>query len=306
MTNESKYNLILRTVLNEPWAIMPEKFAVITELLALRAAGEHLTSEDIQARIGAAPARPTPKRSGSIAVIPILGIIHQRMNMMSNMSGGTSTEQLTAQIREAVNNPDVGTVVLDIDSPGGSVNGVQELGAEMLAMREQKPIIAVANSLAASGAYWIAATTSEVVVSPSSLVGSIGVFHAHQDISQALENEGVKTTLISAGKFKVEGNPFEPLSDEARSALQGLVDESFTAFVSDVAKGRGVSVRDVRTGFGEGRVVGAKDARRFGMADRIATLDQTLQRLGVPFGSASQQRAEDPAIRRRRLAMLGW
>lgn len=300
------YGLILSAVRDEVWAILPSKFADIKAVLAFRASGGRLSAEELEEIIGAAPIRPKPRRNGAVAVVPVFGIIHQRMNMMSQMSGGTSTEQLTAQIREAVNNADVGTVVLDIDSPGGGVNGIQELATEMLQMRERKPIIAVVNSLAASAAYWIAASASEVVITPSGDVGSIGVFAAHEDISQRMENEGVKVTLISAGKFKTEGNPFEPLSDEALEALQGRVDEAFGTFVASVAKGRGVSVSDVRTGFGQGRVVGAKDALREGMVDRIATFDQTMERLGVPVGSPSQEKAEDPAMLRRRIAMMGW
>jgi hypothetical protein len=93
---------------------------------------------------------------------------------------------------------------------------------------------------------------------PSADVGSIGVYAAHVDASAAARRRGLKYTLISAGKFKVEGNPFEPLSDEARAAMQASVDEFYAMFTSDVAKNRDVSVKDVRNGYGEGRVLTAK------------------------------------------------
>ena len=299
-----KYDLILSAVFNHPWAILQDKFTIIAELLALRASGERLAPEEIQARLGAAP-RPTARTSGAVAVVPVLGIISHRMNLMSQMSGGTSTEQLTKQLRSHVNNPEVKAIVLDIDSPGGTVPGIQELASEIIEMRDRKHIVAVANTLAASAAYWIGAAASEFVVTPSGQVGSIGVIAAHEDLSKALEQQGVNVSLISAGKFKTEGSPLGPLSDEARAAMQARVDETFNIFVNAVAKGRGVSVSAVRNGFGQGRVVGAREALSEGMADRIATLDETLSRLGATNGPSSNERAQDAReISTRRLNIL--
>ena len=98
----------------------------------------------------------------------------------------------------------------------------------------------------------------------------------HKEISKALEMEGVATTLIFAGRKKTEGNPFEPLTEEAKASIQALVDEQYDIFVKAVARGRGVKASDVRGGFGEGGVVGAKEAVSLGMADRIATMDAVL------------------------------
>ena len=169
--------------------------------------------------------------------------------------------------------------MIDIDSPGGNVDGVDELATEIFKARSQKPIVAVANSMAASAAFWIASAASEVVVIPSGLVGSIGIVAIHHDVSKQAENEGVKTTLISAGRFKTEGNSFEPLGDEAREAIQKLADGFMGMFVKAVARNRDVPISEVRNGFGEGRLVSAKDALRLGMVDRIGTMDETLKRL---------------------------
>ena len=192
---------------------------------------------------------------------------------------GTSTERFAQRFREALANPEVGSILIDVQSPGGTVDGVQELADEIRAARGDKPIIAIANAYAASAAYWIASAADEMVVTPSGEVESIGVFAAHQEFSKMDEMLGCKTTLIAAGKFKVEGNPFEPLSEEARDAIQARVDDYYSMLVSDVAKARGVKVSDVRGGFGQGRMVGARDAVAQGMADRIDTFDNTLTRL---------------------------
>jgi signal peptide peptidase SppA len=268
------YEHIVKAIFETPWAIEPSKLNAIVEFIRLKSAGMDI---DYKAEVS----RPRAAKQGKVAVIPVHGVIMQRANMMSEYSGGTSTEMLKAQINESVNDQSVKSIVLDIDSPGGSVYGVQEVSDFIYSARQSKHITAVANSLAASAAYWIASSASEFVVTPGGDVGSIGVYTAHQDVS-ALENSmGVKTTLISAGKKKVEGNPYEPLSDEAKASIQARVDEYYEVFVKAVARNRGVNADAVRNGFGEGAVVSAKTALAGGMVDRISTLDDVLIKLGA-------------------------
>ncbi len=214
-----RYEHIARWVMETPWAILPSKLAAILELLALRVAGERLTEEEIRARIGAA-ARPVHRVTGNVAVLPLFGTISHRAGMMAESSGGTSTERFTSLFRQALADPNVGAIVLDVNSPGGSVEGVDELSSEIFTSRGTKPIVAVANGMATSAAYWIATAADELVAIPSGQVGSIGVWAAHEDDSVYLEKLGVKVSLIKAGRHKAEENPFEPLSDEARSAIQ--------------------------------------------------------------------------------------
>lgn len=280
-----KYSHIISEVCRKPWAILPEKLAIIAQFLRMSAAGEKLSEEEIQSSMSAGP-RVSPKGSGAVAVIPVYGTISRRMNMMSKMSGGTSIEQLTSSFRQAMSDPSVKAVVLNVDSPGGSVDGVPELAAEILSARAQKKTIAVSDTMAASAAYWIASACDEIVVTPSGSVGSIGVFAVHEDYSKALEAEGVSVTLVSAGKYKTEGNPYQALSGEAKDALQSDVDKFYGMFVKAVAQGRGATQESVRSGYGEGRMVMAQDAVKAGMADRVGTLDQVLSDLGVGSGSA--------------------
>lgn len=303
-----KYQRLCAEVLSTPWAITEDKFLAITEFLAQASSGMKLTEDEIQARLAAegitAGPRPRATTPGTVALIPIQGIIAHRANMVQSVSGpgGTSIEQLTSSFRQAMSDPNVKAIVFDVDSPGGSVSGVDELASEIIAARGQKKMVAVANALAASAAYYLASAADEVVVTPSGNVGSIGVFYGHEDISKKLENEGVKVTLISAGKYKTEGSQFAPLSEEAAANLQAWVDSYYTMFVQSVAKGRGVTPQAVRGGFGQGRVVKAKEAVDQGMADRVATLDQTLERLGVgPL--AQRPRASASTLRERELAL---
>jgi signal peptide peptidase SppA len=137
----------------------------------------------------------------------------------------TANTPFAAAFRQALADPSIGGIVISVDSPGGSVYGVPELVAEIYRARGQKPVVAVADSMAASAAYWIACQAEQVYVTPGGEVGSIGVLTAHADMSQALANEGVSVSVISAGRYKAEASPYAPLTDEARAAIQARVDE---------------------------------------------------------------------------------
>lgn len=286
------------------WAILPERLQIIPELLALRTRGH--SSEDIRTKMHSASPRSRSQRSyGAVAIIPIRGIISRRANMMSQIFGGTSVDTLTAQFRQALGNSGVKAIVFDVDSPGGCVEGVPELAEEIYKSRGQKKSVAVANGMAASAAYWLASAAGELVVTPSGQVGSIGVFIAHEDISKALEQEGLKVTLVGAGKYKTDGNYIEPLSDSAREDMQAKVNAFYGMFVNSVARGRGVSQGNVRGGFGQGRMVLAADAVSEGMAEKVATMDDTLLRIASGRGEGDRSMAAGPiALLRARLKLF--
>lgn len=212
-----------------------------------------------------------PSNGAAVAVIPVYGPLR---NQSSFFESGMVA--LRHQITRASEDARIGSIILDIDSPGGTVSGTPETAAVIRDATDRKTVIASVNGMAASAAYWIASSASRIVVSPSSEVGSIGVFAHHIDISEQEARDGWKHTLIHAGKFKVEGNPFEPLTDEAHDQIQSEVDEAYEMFIGDVAKGRGVTVARVRREFGQGRMVSAADAVTRGMADSIAPLEQVI------------------------------
>ena len=279
--------LLLSEFLTTPWALMPERLQAMAGVLTRWSAGEPPTDETMFQIQSERVLRDTRKQmaaanAGSgIAVLPLYGVVTQRGNMVDDISGpgSSSTQQFTSALRQVLADDTVGQILIDIDSPGGSVYGVAELASEIVKARSQKPVVAVANSLAASAAYWIGCSASEFYVTPGGEVGSIGVWQAHFDYSKALEEEGAKTTLISAGKFKVEGNPYVPLDPEAQAFMQSRVDDYYNAFIQAVAVGRGVTVDVVRNGMGEGRVLGADAALTQRMVDGIASFDDVLARM---------------------------
>ena len=280
-------HLLVSEFLTTPWALMPERLQAMTAVLTRWSSDESPSEETLFQMNADRVLRDTRKQfaaanvGAGIAVLPLYGVVTQRGNMVDDISGpgSTSTQKFTSALRQVLADDTVGQILIDIDSPGGSVYGVAELAAEIVKARAQKPVVAVANSLAASAAYWIGCSAGEFYVTPGGEVGSIGVWQAHFDYSKALEEEGVKPTLISAGKFKVEGNPYVPLDPEAQAFMQSRVDDYYSAFIKAVAKGRGVSVADVRDGMGEGRVLGADAALAAKMVDGVATFDDVLAKM---------------------------
>ncbi|MBB4574397.1 MULTISPECIES: S49 family peptidase [Rhizobium] len=298
-------------IMQQPWAIMPERLEAIAEVIERRVEGIRLSPEEIAAikgerrpngvatyfdastgetvTLSAAAPGASGQGASVIAVISFFGIVAQHASQVDDISGpgGTSTERVTNSYRAAKADPSVKAIVINFDSPGGNVSGVQALADEIFNGRGDKPVIAQVNSLCASAAYWVASSCDEIVMTPGAMAGSIGVYSLHQDVSRAVDAAGLKFTFISAGKYKVEGNAFEPLSDEAAQAAQSNVDAFYNDFVSAVSRGRGVSVADVKAGFGEGRVVKDKQAVKAGMADRVDTLDGTIRRLSSAKKTAS-------------------
>jgi signal peptide peptidase SppA len=280
-----KRDILIAEFLSQPWALMPEHLAAMSTVLArwqhdVPAAMEDQDATQKSHSFDARRAQAQQRAgTGAIAVIPLYGTIVQRANMATDYCGGTSTQQFTSALREAMADETIGQILIDIDSPGGSVYGTGELADEIIAAKAKKPVVAVANSLAASAAYWIGCAASEFYVTPGGEVGSIGVWMAHEDYSKALDEAGVKTTLISAGKFKTEGNPYEALAPEARDFMQSRVSDYYNAFTKAVAKGRNVGVAQVRDGMGQGRVLGADAALADNMVDGIATFDDVVKKM---------------------------
>ena len=268
---------VMKFVSSRPWAIVPGTLEAIVELLAVHEAGETFSPEELEARISSGPGRGAADRVGGVSVLPIYGVITPRADMFSDVSGGTSLETFRSQLAEAMSDDDVRAIVLDVNSPGGSTELLEETAAELRAARETKPIVAVSNTMTASAAYHLASQASEFFVTPSGHAGSIGVYTTHEDLSGAQEKAGIKTTHVKAGSRKVDGNPFEPLSKEARAHLQTLVDAAYGTMVRDIALGRRVSEADVSgERFGEGRVFDARRAVARGMADGVQTFDETV------------------------------
>lgn len=275
------------------WAIKPEKAVAVLEYLQRRMHGAELDEAGLAAviaernagdhEISASTSKSAPivgAQGGQIAVLPLFGIIGPKRTARGmSEPGGTGVQSFREDFDAVMDDQNVEAVVIDCDSPGGNVHGVDDLSAHIYSRRGEKPIKAVANHMMASAAYYIASAADEVIATRTADVGSIGVYTVHQDLSGMLEQKGVAMTLIKSGKYKAEANPWQPLSDEAREAIQADVTHAYDQFVSAVARNRAVGEDEVRNGFGQGRAMMGARAKSAGLVDRIATLEEVLAEL---------------------------
>jgi signal peptide peptidase SppA len=221
-----------------------------------------------------APARKFPSSSRDSAgreTIYMHGPIEGATpGLLSILGIGFCTESIARALSVAAADDRVDEIVLDINSPGGSVEGIPELAAAIRRAGRTKATTAFVHYTAASAAYWLAAQCDRIVCAPSGQVGSIGVYVSHEDQSGALAKAGVKVTPVFAGRHKLEGNSWGALDADARSWMQKQVDDIYDQFVDAVAAGRNVPRKTVLKDFGQGRMLSAGKAKAAGMVDYVA------------------------------------
>ncbi|MFP3016814.1 MAG: S49 family peptidase [Wolbachia sp.] len=204
-----------------------------------------------------------------IAIIRIYGVLTKKTEAFDHILDMTSYENIYEEIESALEDKSIETILLDIDSPGGEVNGVFDLADFIYESRAKKRIIAIANDDAYSAAYAIASSAEKVLVSRTSGVGSIGVIASHIDQSRFDERQGVKYTTIFAGSRKNDLNPHEPMTSESLESLQKEVDRLYEMFVQLIARNRGLSIEKIRST--EAGLYFGEKAVEIGLADGVTT-----------------------------------
>lgn len=277
---------VLEAVQTEPWCIKPEVLATIHEVLYERLVrgsssyvGEYKArNRNSDSYVYSSGEDDEGREKARVRVIPIHGVLTKRGNFFSDVSGMQSMELIHRDVKAAMDDPTIDAIVLDIDSPGGTVNGTQELAQLVRQARAEKEVVAVANGQMASAAYWIGSAADEIFATANTTdVGSIGVVSMHSDFSARDEKEGIKRTYVATGKYKAAGNDAEPLGEDAKAYIQSLMDGVHTAFVDSVAKARGVDVAEVRDKWADGKVFLADEAIQMGMIDGILSLDDAIK-----------------------------
>lgn len=270
--------------MQSPWAILPEKLMEIRDIYLAHAKGQKIDLKEVEAKIHK-PLENEQARieiTDSVAVIPIHGVLSKRMNMLSDISGGASTELIGQDLRQAIKDPEVKEILLDIDSPGGTVDGTAELATMIFEARDKKPITAFTDGDMTSAAYWIGAASSRVVISGDTThVGSIGVIATHVDVSESEKQMGVKTTEITAGKFKNFGSRHEPLSKEGVEYFQEKVDYLYSVFVGEIAKFRGVSEDQVLKNMADAKIFIGRQAIEAGLVDEVQSREKLIGELST-------------------------
>lgn len=277
-----------------PWAITEDMLQIISGIVDRHLRGEKLTEDEIAAKIGDSKKKSASDLTviGGTAIIPVYGVISKRMTWMSAISGGTSVQLLRSNLRAALDDKSVKRILLDVDSPGGSANGIAEAAETIREVNGIKPVTAYANGTMASAAYWIGAAAGSIVASKDAAVGSIGVYAVLRDWSVYEHNAGVKTSIIKAGRYKAAGHPSKPMTEEDKAVIQEEVDDIYALFTEAVGAYRGMGEEQLAK-VATGRVFIAKKAQKLGLIDGIGTFDGVLGALS-DSGKKSMITADDP------------
>ncbi|HGB1823174.1 TPA: S49 family peptidase [Salmonella enterica subsp. enterica serovar Bahrenfeld] len=180
-----------------------------------------------------------------IAVLPVSGTLVHKLGGMRPFSGMTGYDGITARLQQAICDPEVKGILLDIDSPGGQAAGAFDCADMIYRLGQQKPVWALANDMACSGAMLLASACSRRLVTQTARIGSIGVVMAHTSYAGQLEQEGVEITLLYSGKHKTDLNPYQALPDDVRIDYQQRMDDARLMFAEKVAQYTGLSVETV-------------------------------------------------------------
>ncbi|RWR13835.1 S49 family peptidase [Paenirhodobacter populi] len=199
----------------------------------------------------------------------------------------TGYPYVTAAVKRGVSDTTIKAIVLDINSPGGMVRGCSECGDAIAEAAKIKPVIAYAQDTAASAAYWLAAQSTELHVSNTGEVGSIGVITGHWDESEWLKQMGIKYTPLFAGERKADMSPYLPINDEAKAAMQKRLNAVYSEFISAVARGRGMNGDDIRNT--QAAMFASQESVRIGLADRVSTRAEVMS---AAFGAQLETQAE--------------
>ncbi len=247
--------------------------------------------------------RPYTLAAGGIAVIPIKGFLAHDWPYLSPYGGVTGYEAVAFQVDRAARDPDVKGILAVVNSLGGEVSSCFDVADRLRAARVHKPVWAVANEHAYSAAYALASQADRLVVPRTGGLGSVGVVRMHMDLSAALDQGGIKVTLLHAGKHKVDGNAFAPLPEAVADQMRAELEATRQLFAETVAEGRGLTIAEVLKT--EAQTFTAGDAVAAGLADAVMPAADVLPAFLADLGltgdpsepeTAPDHEPEDPAM----------
>jgi signal peptide peptidase SppA len=264
--------------LTQPWAITAEGMELVLAVWSRGDLFAEAKERALQARDGAPleNARAVTMRDG-VAVIPVYGPLFRHASMLTALSGATSYADVRKDLQRAIDDPSVKAILLDVNSPGGEVDGCGELADAIYAARSVKPVEAYVGGMGASAAYWLGSAASRITCSESALLGSIGVRSAVVDTSESEKQQGVRTVEIISSQSP--GKRDRPVDDAVVARAQQVVDDLAAVFIGAVARHRGVTTQAVEERFGQGGVMVGARAIAAGLADEVGNLESVIARL---------------------------
>ena len=267
------------------WAMEPQAFNSQVQWMKQLNLTAHMNSDAVT-RAESRGGRGEYQRTQSVALVQISGPM---MKQVSSMSAGASTVQARQAIRAALRDDEISAIILQIDSPGGTVSGTKDLADEVASAAKKKPVYAYIEDLGASAAYWVAAQATKIYANETALVGSIGTYGVAYDASAAADKEGIKVHVIKAGSFKGAGVLGTPVTDDQIAMMQERIDDLNEHFVKSVSKGRSLSVAQVKR-MADGAVHIAAKALELAMIDGIQSFEQTVAEAAAAAAKSSRSR----------------
>lgn len=271
-------NRAIAAILGETWAMRSE---ALENMLAI-AGREHEFAGNLEAleqKLGR-PLMNTERATvrDGVAIIPVMGPLFRYANLMTELSGATSYGTLATDLKAAVDDPSVYSIVLQIDSPGGAVKGANEFAKQVREVRGVKPIVAYVGGDGASAAYWIASAADKIVADDSALIGSIGAMYSLQSVE---DKPGVKRYSFTSSQSPLKNA--SPDTPEGSREVQRLVNEMAQVFIESVAANRGIDTEAVLANYGKGAVFTGAEALKRGMIDEIGTFESVIAELSANF-----------------------
>lgn len=262
------YPIIMQKVFSEPWLIMPQAHEAIQLSLLNHIADPRVMDGFPHEQEQSA----TQETAANIAYIQLYGVVGKHLSGLEMACGGCSLDKVSAELQAAANDPSIDKILLDVDSPGGTITGVPELAHLIREIKAETPIFSFTDSMMGSAAMWIASASSGILATPSAKVGSIGAYLAFNDNSEKMEKDGTKLLLFEAGKHKAIG--LRPPTEEESAMLQDRVDAIHEDFKSSILIERpGVDDSTM-----QGLVYSGIEAEGLGLVDAIVmSFDEALK-----------------------------
>ena len=201
--------------------------------------------------------------------------LHGPIFSSENVGGVT---YIIKELQSAYKNNAARAILLEINSPGGSVGATKRLYEKVIEVRQKKPVVAWIDELAASGGYYVASACSAIVASQAATVGSIGVLSLHLNVRRFLAKHGILAEVFKAGRYKDIASPFRDMGAEERKMYQQLLNDFYRLFLRDVAAGRKQNLTRVRR-WADGRIFGGRQAYTLKMVDELGTRKTALAAL---------------------------
>lgn len=227
-------------------------------------------------------------KKNAVGVVELYGAISQGS---SSRSWERGSQQIAKKIASLAAEKEVKAIVLDINSPGGSVGAVQEIYSAVLRAKaaHKKPFIARFGEVSASGGYYVASACDLIVAHPGTITGSIGVIFSVTNLEGLMKKVGFRSEAVKSGKHKDMGSPFREMTAEERRLLQDMIDDSYGQFVAAVAQGRKMPEDKVRQ-LADGRIFTGRQAADAGLVDKLGDLQEALDAAGELGGIGKNPR----------------